>query len=132
MHATSLYVLYLMNYEWSNILFVFPYLIEISKNKILISRCFYRQSSRIKQMNKYYRFLLHASFYHALSVCFKSIIQSGRSLFLSKIKIHLTMFLSTVIYAKPLLHRNVNIKLYINQKYLLLGILVVWFYFNGP
>ena len=28
-----------MNYELSNILFVFPYFIEISKNKILISRC---------------------------------------------------------------------------------------------
>jgi hypothetical protein len=33
------------------------------------------------------RFLLHASFCHAESVCFKSVIQSGRSLFLSKIKI---------------------------------------------
>ena len=33
-----------MNYELSNILFVFPYFIEISKNKILISRCCYRQS----------------------------------------------------------------------------------------
>jgi hypothetical protein len=35
-----------MNYELSNILFVFPYFIEISKNKILISRCTccYRQS----------------------------------------------------------------------------------------
>ena len=32
-------------------------------------------------MNKYNRFLLHASFYHAKSVCFKSVIQSGRSLF---------------------------------------------------
>ena len=30
--------------------------------------------------------LLHASFYHAVSVCFKLVIQSGRSLFLSKIK----------------------------------------------
>ena len=38
-------------------------------------------------MNKYNRFLLHASFYHAESVCFKAVIQSGRSLFLSKIKI---------------------------------------------
>ena len=37
-------------------------------------------------MNKYNRFLLHASFYHAESVCFKSVIQSGCSLFLSKIK----------------------------------------------
>ena len=37
-------------------------------------------------MNKYNRFLLHASLYHAESVCFKSVIQSGRSLFLSKIK----------------------------------------------
>ena len=35
-----------------------------------------------------HRFLLHASFYHAESVCFKLVIQSGRSLFLSKIKIH--------------------------------------------
>jgi hypothetical protein len=35
---------------------------------------------------KYGRFLLHASFYHVESVCFKSVIQSGRSLFLSKIK----------------------------------------------
>ena len=33
-----------MNYELSNILFVFPYFIVISKNKILISRCCYRQS----------------------------------------------------------------------------------------
>ena len=33
-----------MNYELPNILFVFPYFIEISKNKILISRCCYRQS----------------------------------------------------------------------------------------
>ena len=33
-----------MNYELSNILFVFPYFIEIRKNKILISRCCYRQS----------------------------------------------------------------------------------------
>ena len=35
-----------MNYELSNILFVFPYFIEISKNKILILRCTccYRQS----------------------------------------------------------------------------------------
>ena len=32
-----------MNYELSNILFVFPYFIEISKNKILISQCCYRQ-----------------------------------------------------------------------------------------
>jgi uncharacterized membrane protein YkgB len=31
-------------YELSNILFIFPYFIEISKNKILISRCCYRQS----------------------------------------------------------------------------------------
>ena len=37
-------------------------------------------------MNKYNRFLLHASFYHAELVCFKSVIQSGRSLCLSKIK----------------------------------------------
>jgi hypothetical protein len=38
-------------------------------------------------MNKYnIDFFYHASFYHALSVCFKSVIQSGRSLFLSKIK----------------------------------------------
>ena len=37
-------------------------------------------------MNKYNRFLLHASFYHAESLCFKSVIQSGRSLFVSKIK----------------------------------------------
>ena len=50
-----------MNYELSNILFVFPYFIEISKNKILL--------------------------------------------------------LSTVMCAKPLRHRNVNIKLYINQIY---------------
>ena len=35
-----------------------------------------------KQMNKYNI----ASFYHAVSVCFKLVIQSGRSLFLSKIK----------------------------------------------
>ena len=49
-----------MNYELSNILFVFPYFIEISKNKIL---------------------------------------------------------LSAVMCAKPLRHRNVNIKLYINQIY---------------
>ena len=47
-----------MNYELSNILFVFPYFIEISKNKI-----------------------------------------------------------SAVMCAKPLRHRNVNIKLYINQIY---------------
>ena len=33
-----------MNYELSNILFVFPYFIEISKNTILISRCCYRKS----------------------------------------------------------------------------------------
>jgi hypothetical protein len=33
-----------MNYELSNILFVFPNFIEISKNKIFISRCCYRQS----------------------------------------------------------------------------------------
>ena len=31
-----------MNYELSNILFVFPYFIVISKNKILISRCCYQ------------------------------------------------------------------------------------------
>jgi hypothetical protein len=43
--------------------------------------------STVKEKNKH-RFLLHAFFYHAESVCFKSVIQSGRSLFLSKIKIH--------------------------------------------
>ena len=43
MHVISLYVLYQI-YELSNILFVFPYFIVISKNKILISRCCYRQS----------------------------------------------------------------------------------------
>jgi hypothetical protein len=31
-------------------------------------------------------FVFHASFYHAESVCFKSVIQSGRSLFLPEIK----------------------------------------------
>jgi hypothetical protein len=29
-------------------------------------------------MNKYNRLRIHASFYHAESVCFKSVIQSGR------------------------------------------------------
>jgi hypothetical protein len=38
------YFRWIMNYQISNILFVFPYFIEISKNKILISRCCNRQS----------------------------------------------------------------------------------------
>ena len=58
-------------------------------------------------MNKYNRFLLHASFYHAKSVCFKSVIQSGRSLFLSKIK---NISLKLPVGVSPLqlvnLHRN--------------------------
>ena len=54
-----------------------------------------------------HRFLLHASFYHAESVCFKSVIQSGRSLFLSKIK---NTSLKLPVGVSPLqlvnLHRN--------------------------
>ena len=53
-----------MNYELSNILFVFPYFIEIRKNKILID-----------------------------------VVVIGSHC------------------AKPLRHRNINIKLYINQIY---------------
>ena len=34
-------------------------------------------------------FVIFINFFGQLSVCFKSVIQSGRSLFLSKIKIHL-------------------------------------------
>jgi hypothetical protein len=42
----------------------------------------------VKKVNTSFKnVFLHASFYHAESVCFKSVIQSGRSLFLSKIKI---------------------------------------------
>jgi hypothetical protein len=56
---------------------------------------------------KYTRFLLHASFYHAESVCFKSFIQSGRSLFLSKKK---NASLKLPVCVSPLqlvnLHRN--------------------------
>jgi hypothetical protein len=40
------------------------------------------------RMKSLYSVSLSASFYHAESVCFKSVIQSGHSLFLSKIKIH--------------------------------------------
>ena len=51
--------------------------------------------------------LLHASFYHAVSVCFKLVIQSGRSLFLSKIK---NTALKLPVGVSPLqlanLHRN--------------------------
>ena len=58
-------------------------------------------------MNKYNRFLLHASFYRAESVCIKSVIQSGRSLFLSKIK---NTLLKLPVGVSPLqlvnLHRN--------------------------
>ena len=58
-------------------------------------------------MNKYNRFLLHASFYHAVSVCFKLVIQSGRSIFLSKIK---NTSLKLPVGVSPLqlvnLHRN--------------------------
>ena len=51
---------------------------------------------------------MHASFYHAESVCFKSVIQSGRSLFLSKIKKNTSLKLAVGVSPLQLvnLHRN--------------------------
>ena len=51
--------------------------------------------------------MLHASFYHAVSVCFKSVIQSGRSLFVSKIK-NTSLKLPVCVFPLQLvnLHRN--------------------------
>jgi hypothetical protein len=54
-------------------------------------------------------FLLHTSFYHGESVCFKSVIQSGRSLFLSKIKntsLTLSVGVSPLQLVKCLSSRN--------------------------
>jgi hypothetical protein len=53
-------------------------------------------------------FLLHASFYHAESMCVKSVIQSGRSLFLSKITKNTSLKLPEGVFPLQLvnLHRN--------------------------